>query len=194
MVTKATCATSSRLVRNGGGGVSSDGVNNVRYVLEQTSFSKKARPSPGMEQIAGRTSAWLFTNTAGPCWVAAMGPGSQKEAHLWVPLGPLQMWACRLRRVCGGLTLRRPGPGLGGQGTGCCVHFVDLMPLETAYGSRAPTLSSFQLRCWYLSPDSPAPPPPPSPWPVALWGGWKLRRAEVHTSKAGGRGEWGLWF
>lgn len=85
MVTKATCATSSRLVRNGGGGVSSDGVNNVRYVLEQTSFSKKARPSPGMEQIAGRTTAWLFTNTAG--WLR-WGQGPRKKptfGFLWGP-------------------------------------------------------------------------------------------------------------
>lgn len=46
-VTKATCTPSSRLVRIGGGGLSSDGVDNTCYILEQTSFLKEARPSPG---------------------------------------------------------------------------------------------------------------------------------------------------
>lgn len=47
--------------------------------------------------------------------------------------------------------------------TGCCVHSVDLMPLEPGCGTRAPpTLSSFQLCRLYVSPD------PPAPLPVAL--------------------------
>lgn len=119
-------------------------MNNTHYILEQTSFLKGARPSPGNRGTC-RQAPGLAIRKHG--WALPGGRDGTRLPERSPPLGSSGAPAdvgLQAQESTWGSDFETSRGWVGGR-TGCCVHSLDLMLLETACGTRVPTLSSFQL-------------------------------------------------